>query len=152
MKRNKYSSYRGALIFKEGVIMPTKVECLCKKVQMTIETVDLKAGACHCSTCRTWGGGPLLATSCGTDVVIEGDSLSLYDSSDWAERAFCSECGTHLFYRLKQSQLHIVPVGLFKDLDIVFDHQVFIDEKPSYYCFSNKTDDKTGAEVFAQFS
>ena len=30
-------------------------------------------------------------------------------------------------------------------------HQVFVDERPSYYEFANKTDDMTGAEVFAKY-
>jgi hypothetical protein len=35
---------------------------------------------------------------------------------------------------------------------LVFDHQVFIDEKPSYYCFPNETENLTGAEVFAKYA
>ncbi len=34
----------------------------------------------------------------------------------------------------------------------VFDHQIFIDEKPDYYSFSNKTYNVTGEEVFAQYA
>jgi len=81
------------------------------------------------------------------------DKVSRYDSSEWAERAFCSACGTHLFYRLKQTDQHMLSAGLF-DLDgeLEFDHQIFIDEKPSYYCFADKTKNMTGAEVFAAFS
>jgi len=32
-----------------------------------------------------------------------------------------------------------------------YDHQVFIDEKPSMYRFANETEDMTGAEVFAKY-
>mgnify|MGYP000675211619 CR=1 FL=1 len=40
--------------------------------------------------------------------------------------------------------------SLFNDrLKII--HQIFIDEKPAYYCFANETHNMTGAEVFAQF-
>ncbi len=47
----------------------------------------------------------------------------------------------------------MVPVGLFdNDEGLVFDHQVFIEEKPSYYDFSNKTKNRTGAEIFAEFT
>ena len=46
-----------------------------------------------------------------------------------------------------------MPVGLFEKLDdIEFDHQVFIDDKPKYYDFANKTKNITGEEVFAKFS
>ncbi len=46
-----------------------------------------------------------------------------------------------------------MPAGLFDNLDdVVFDHQVFIDDKPKYYDFANQTNNMTGEEVFAQFS
>ena len=47
----------------------------------------------------------------------------------------------------------MVPVGLFdSDGEFVFDHQVFIDEKPDFYSFSNETKTITGAEIFAEFA
>ena len=46
-----------------------------------------------------------------------------------------------------------MPAGLLDDdSSFVFDHQIFIDEKPPYYEFSNKTKDMTGAEVFAKYA
>ena len=94
-----------------------------------------------------------MTVECGTDVSFEGEeSISIYNSSDWAERGFCKSCGSHLFYRLKEQKLYFMPVGLFDtEVDFVFEHQVFIDEKPSYYCFANETRDMTGAEVFAAY-
>lgn len=95
-----------------------------------------------------------MAVDCGTDVSIEGEeNISVFNSSEWAERGFCKKCGSHLFYRLKESNQYIIPVGLFDDDKMfVFDHQVFIEEKPSFYCFANKTNDMTGAELFAQYT
>lgn len=90
---------------------------------------------------------------CGTAVSFGGEeNISVFDSSEWAERGFCSNCGTHLFYRIKKSGQHMIPVGLFDDgYDLVFKNQVFIDEKPSFYCFANETDEMTGAELFALY-
>ena len=128
--------------------------CLCQSVKVVANEVSPSIGACHCSMCRNWGGGPLLAIDCGTQVTFEGaENIATFSSSDWAERGFCQKCGTHLFYRLKQTGQHIMPVGLFSDLDeMIFDHQIFVDEQPNYYCFSNKTKNMTGEEVFAQFA
>ena len=128
--------------------------CLCGAVRITVKSISNNVGACHCNFCRKWGGGPLMAVDCGSDVSFEGEeNVSVFNSSAWAERGFCNKCGSHLFYRLKANNQHIMPVGLFDNEDrFVFDHQVFIDEKPSFYCFSNQTHDMTGAEVFEKFA
>ena len=124
--------------------------CLCGAVKLIAHNHAANVGACHCHMCRRWGGGPLIAIDCGTDVGIDGkENVRVFDSSAWAERGFCKDCGTHLFYRLKESGQYIVPAGLFdKDPCVTFDSQVFIDEKPDYYEFANKTRNLTGKEVF----
>ncbi len=125
--------------------------CVCGKVRFKAQKVDLHAGACHCSTCRNWGG-PYMAVDCGRAVEFENeDSIKVYDSSMWAERGFCSNCGSHLFYRLKESGQYGMSVGLFDPKDFEFDHQYFIDQKPAFYSFANKTNDLTGPELFAKF-
>ncbi|MGB5331897.1 MAG: GFA family protein [Woeseiaceae bacterium] len=87
--------------------------CLCGKVNIMAKNASSDVGACHCKMCRRWGGGPFMEIDCGTDVEFDGeDYVSVFDSSDWAERGFCHNCGTHLFYRLKQSGQHMIPVGL----------------------------------------
>ncbi|NOZ54417.1 MAG: GFA family protein [Gammaproteobacteria bacterium] len=127
--------------------------CLCGATQISVKNMSKNVGACHCGMCRKWGGGPLLAVDCGSDVSFnDKGTISVYNSSDWAERGFCNQCGSHLFYRLKESNQYIMPAGLFDDDSMfVFDHQIFIDKKPSYYCFANETSDMTGAEVFAKY-
>lgn len=130
-----------------------KGRCLCGKVKVTASKMSHNVGSCHCGMCRRWTGGPLLAVDCGSDVSFEGkENIGVYDSSDWAERGFCKSCGTHLFYRLKESGEYIMMVGIFDDDNFVFDHQIFIDEKPAYYSFSNETQNMTGAEVFAKYA
>ncbi|OMH33928.1 aldehyde-activating protein [Motiliproteus sp. MSK22-1] len=128
--------------------------CLCGAVSFTVGDISKNMGACHCDTCRKWGGGPFLAVECGTDVTFGGeDNISVFNSSEWAQRGFCKQCGTHLFYRLLESQEYILPAGLFADDEqFQLDHQVFIDQKPSNYCFSNDTKNMTGAEVFAMYA
>lgn len=131
-----------------------KGSCLCGAVEVEAHEVSSSIGACHCAMCRKWTGGPLLAVDCQDKVKFtNSEMISVYESSEWAERGFCSKCGTHLFYRLKEANQYIMPVGLFElDATMILDHQIFIDQKPDYYCFSNDTKDMTGAEVFAQFA
>ena len=128
--------------------------CLCGSITITGENAAENVGACHCSMCRRWGGGPLMAVNCGTEVSIQPDSMiGIFDSSPWAERGFCKKCGSHLFYRLKASNLHMIPAGIFDgNPNFKFEHQVFIDNKPEYYHFGDKTHDMTEAEVFAKYA
>ena len=127
--------------------------CLCGTVQLIAQAVNKDVGACHCDMCRKWGGGPFIAADCGTDVSFNGEeNITVFNSSKWAERGFCKQCGTHLFYRLKENQQYIIPVGVLEDEEsFVFSHQIFIDQKPSYYTFSNKTENMTAEEVFAKY-
>lgn len=82
----------------------------------------------------------------------DSSSVRVYSSSDWAERGFCAQCGSHLFYRLKEGEFYAIPVGLLGDEGQPWSlvTEVFIEERPSFYSFANHTRKLTGAEVFAQ--
>lgn len=128
--------------------------CLCGATGMEIARASTQVHACHCTMCRKWGGAAMLAVACGTDITLNGEQdITIYNSSAWAERGFCGTCGTHLFYRLKDSGQYFVPIGLLdiNDQQLVFEHEIFIDEKPSYYEFGNETEALTGAEFLAHY-
>ncbi|MBU2923467.1 GFA family protein [Colwellia sp. 4_MG-2023] len=131
-----------------------KTNCLCGAVTITVKEVDPKFTVCHCQSCRTWGGGPFFAVKCGTNVKIEGeDKIKMYESSSWASRGFCNECGTHLFYKFKATGEYNMPVGMFHNLKgLEMDMQYFSDMRPNYYCFSNATKEMTTDEIMAYFS
>ncbi len=130
--------------------------CLCGSITLTATLPTRSVHACHCSICRTWGGGPALCID-AEELEVVGETLAVYPSSDWAERGFCQRCGTHLFYRLKDGGMVNIPVGLFKDLQqLDFDSEIFVDHQPEYYQFSDeqfagKRQRLTEAEVLAQF-
>ena len=128
--------------------------CLCGAVRVTAKQADTNMRACHCGMCRKWTGGPLLAVDCGSEVVFEGEeNISVFDSSAWAERGFCRQCGSALFFRIKATRGLTMPAGVFDDArDLVFTGQIFIDEKPAFYTFANETEDMTGAEMIARFA
>ncbi len=128
-------------------------KCLCGAVQILAASPKDHFDAWHCSMCRKWGGGPFFAVECGADVEFRGsENITTFASSEWAERGFCKSCGTHLFYRLRETNQYEVPAGLFNSTQHWdFHQQIFIDEKPEYYSFANATRNLTGAELFAQF-
>jgi hypothetical protein len=128
--------------------------CLCGGVSFTADIVEPHVSSCHCSMCRRWAGGVLLAIDCANGVDFHGaENITRYRSSDWAERAFCNICGSSLFYRLIEQDLTIMVADAF-DLqdDFKLTGQVFIDEKPTYYDFANDTKNMTGEEVFGMFA
>ena len=131
-----------------------KGHCLCGAVKFTVKNMKNSVEACHCGMCRRWGGGPLMCVECGTDVTFKGEeNITVYNSSDWAERGFCKKCGSHLFYRLKDANEHQLPVGLFDNQkNFHFDLQVFTDRKPEFYNFANETREMTEAEVIEKFA
>lgn len=120
-----------------------KARCLCGAVTFEATLKDA-VGACHCTTCRRWGGGPLMAMDCGASVSgADETAIATYASSDWAERAFCKSCGAHLWYRLlpgggfAPEGQYLVSAGLFEDQDgLVFDHEVYVDGNPGWYDFA----------------
>ena len=134
--------------------LPYQGECLCGKVRLTAPDIPTEVGACHCEMCRRWSSGPYLALHAGTNVSISGEEwLRIYPSSEWAERGFCVECGSNLFFRFKETGEYMVSAGLFlPQSDWRLGQQVFIDNKPHYYHIAEDTEKLTGAEVFAQMA
>lgn len=130
-----------------------KGACLCGAVSLVAPEAR-EIGACHCGYCRKWGGGPLLAVHCGTQVQLQGtEHIAAYASSSWAERAFCRTCGTHLYYKLLTTGEYFVPAGVFDEgADFELASQIYVDKKPPYYAFANQTPMLTEAQVIAQYA
>jgi hypothetical protein len=127
--------------------------CLCGAVTVTAPD-NPRVSVCHCGMCRRWSGGPNMVVHCGPDVKIDGEEfVTAYRSSDWAERGFCLQCGTSLYYRIVPSNEYILSAGLFQDqVPFELKAQIFIDDKPAFYAFVNETETLTGSEVFAKFA
>lgn len=105
--------------------------------------------------CRSWGGGPALTVESSGNIEFEGEEyISIYGSSEWAERGFCKNCGSNLFYRLKDKSHSFCNFNLgtlenHDDFD--FTTQIYIDSKPNNYSFSNETKNMTEKEVLEAF-
>ena len=126
--------------------------CLCGAVTFRAER-PVRVAACHCSMCRRWTGGPYFACEPESVEVAEGAPLGIYHSSDWAERGFCTRCGTALFYRLTETGAYYLNPFTFDDLgEPEFALQVHIEDKPGFYSFAEPTKCLTGAEIVALMS
>lgn len=128
--------------------------CLCGAVRFTAAPATHDYCICHCNMCRRWAAGPFMAIDCGDTVKFEKDAdLGFYQSSPWAERGFCKQCGTSLFYKLRGKDEYFVSTEAFDDTsDFKLISEIFIDEKPAHYAFANDVKKMTGAETMAAFA
>lgn len=127
--------------------------CLCKGVSFTMDAPS-HLDSCHCDDCRRFGGGPFIGLPGAKLDFSAQDTLTWYRSSDWAERGFCSKCGSSMFYRLVDNPDEIgVTVGTIADMPkgLPMTMEFFIDSKPDYYGFEGERKRLTGEEVFAMF-
>jgi hypothetical protein len=128
-------------------------KCMCGAVKLSATAKKPSVVACHCDMCRRWSAGPFMAVNCQA-VTFEGrENIGRMRSSDWAERGFCTQCGSNLFYHLIESDDYQIAAGLFDDQSMLrMSLQVFTDRKPEFYEFANETKMMTGAEVIAMFA
>ena len=88
--------------------------CLCGAVTIRVTGAhDPRPGACHCRMCQRWSGGLFLCFNADADGVTVDGPVTRYASSDFAERAFCSVCGSHLWMRDTRAESYELMPGLF---------------------------------------
>ena len=133
--------------------MKVNGSCLCKQVKFSFKVKNKYFDACHCSMCRSWGGGPALTVESVGEVEFDGEEhITVFNSSEWAQRGFCKHCGSNLFYRLKEHDFCNFNLGTINDHeDFKFTTQIYIDSKPENYSFSNHTRNMTEEEVLKEF-
>lgn len=128
--------------------------CLCGAVQIDVEVNSEEITVCHCSMCRTWGGGPALTVESTQKIKLTGQQfVRKYDSSEWAARYFCQQCGTNLFYKLNEREYYSINAELFDLASNAKIHlEIYADHKPDYYQFLTKSPQLTERQVIDQFS
>lgn len=114
-----------------------KFACACRKVQGSVEVpsahLPLPVDFCHCSTCRHQTG--LL---CGSYLTLPKEASALhfegpltkFRSSRNVTRAFCSDCGTNIFFYDLNQPWPDVPSGILENADGVckLRHHIFVPE------------------------
>ena len=111
--------------------------CLCGKCSYIVTDVQKHIHACHCGMCRRWSGGPGFAVTVSSLEFGDDSNVKTYASSDWAERGFCAECGTNLFYRTRDGRMTLVWMGTLDEQDdIEVVGEIYIDAKPPGYAMA----------------
>ncbi|MBU2587926.1 MAG: GFA family protein [Alphaproteobacteria bacterium] len=105
---------------------------------------------CHCAMCQRWGGAFYAGVKGETAEVTGEGAITVYRSSTWAERAFCSICGSNLWYRFVPTGNRSFLAGLFNlPQGFGIEQQIFVDEKPDWYDIVQESPMLTGEQVIA---
>lgn len=109
---------------------PRTGSCLCQSIQYTLtgpSSTPLYNTCCHCLNCRRWIGAAVYnASICpkeGFQITQGQDKLKTFidkntDSGKPLSRAFCSECGSHLFaFTPLREDIVSIGAGTLDDFD-----------------------------------
>ena len=125
---------------------------MCGAVRYVAE-VGTTFGVCYCKMCQRWASGVYMGVSTEGFRVTEGeDSLTIFKSSVWAQRAFCGKCGSNIFYSVPEHDNLSVAFGSLDDTSGMAPHvQYFIDKKPKGFSLEQQTKVMTEAEIEALY-
>ncbi len=119
--------------------------CLCGAVRFSAALTKHEFGACHCEMCRRWTGSALLGITVPTgNIVWQGEEhIATRQTSGWAMRAWCRECGSNLYFRVTAEGPYAgdteLPIGLFDDANgLTMSNEIYIDHKPDSYAYTGE--------------
>lgn len=127
--------------------------CMCGKVRYQVEAGETFA-VCYCRMCQRWASGAFMGVPTTTFDVLEGaDHMTVVKTSDWADRAFCNQCGSNIYYHARDHGTPSVSLGSLDDTNgLTARVQYYIDKKPSGFSLSQDTKTMTEAECIAHFA
>ena len=130
-----------------------KGQCLCGGVTVSAVIDAPTLGACHCTMCHRQNSGPYISIMTDQSATEANGSIKAYRSSEWAERAFCSECGSTLWYSTLQDGARYLSAGLFDDAGgAPLTLEYYSDNCPQGYSLAGDHKRMTEAETIAFFT
>ena len=110
--------------------------CLCGAVKFTVTGPLRPVIACHCQQCRKQTGNYMSATGTRDEhlKLTEARGLKWYRSSAWAQRGFCSECGSTLFWKGDGRDYTAIAAGAIDgSTGLKLAGHIFCDDAGDYY-------------------
>lgn len=114
--------------------------CLCGGVCYEVDQFERGVIACHCSQCRKTSGHFVAATKATHENLrmISDKTLKWYRSSEIAERGFCSECGSNLFWRMIGADATSIMAGaLDGSTGLAMQSHIYADDVGDYYSLND---------------
>jgi len=110
--------------------------CLCGAVRYEVKGTLRDIVNCHCNMCRKLHGnfGPHSKARKVNIKITNDDGLAWYKTSNVAQRGFCRECGSSLFWEpFDLDATGIIAGSLDSSLGLKTIGHIFVGEKADFY-------------------
>lgn len=110
--------------------------CLCGRVTYRITGPLRTVIACHCNQCRKTSGHFVAASQAAKESIeVSGkEYLTWYRSSETAQRAFCSICGSQMFWEPDGKNVVSIMAGtLDGPTGLTIAQHIYCEAKGDYY-------------------
>lgn len=94
--------------------LPLTGGCQCGAIRYRLNTFPKYPHICHCRMCQKAFGSffaPLAGGVLREDFEVTRGEIATFQSSDEAERGFCADCGTPLYFRYLTSKFVAASIG-----------------------------------------
>lgn len=97
--------------------------CFCGAVAIAAAGPPLEMGYCHCNSCRSYSGAPLVAFALfraeSVTVTRGAELVGGFNKTGMSDRRFCTRCGGHLMSHHPELGLTDVRAAALPDLAFV---------------------------------
>jgi hypothetical protein len=120
---------------------PFRGSCLCGECAFEVSGPLRNIIACHCTQCRKQTGHYLAATSArlADFRLLRSEPMRWYRASPTARRAFCSACGSTLFWQADgRDEISIAAGSLDGPTGLTIEGHIFCADRGDYYSIPNE--------------
>lgn len=132
-------------------------QCMCAAVTVRARQTKDFMTACSCDDCRRWTGGVNFTFNVDETTAEITGPVKTISIQPWAERGFCGDCGSGIFYRVvaegPNHGLLKLSAGLFPDAGgLPLGEEYYVDQRPPQFDLSRPHTEMTAGDVRALMS
>ena len=108
--------------------------CLCGAVRYVASGQPQASAICHCRSCQKAFGAESVAWACfkPEQVKWQGETLSIFESSEGVKRSFCGCCGTSLSYHAVDNTIDLSIASLDDPEILKPEREVYLSHRISW--------------------
>lgn len=114
--------------------------CLCSGIEYEAKGLLRPIVYCHCEQCHRTSGNFVAATACDLKdlALTKNESLGWYRSSQIAQRGFCTNCGSNLFWNPEHDNYICIMAGtLDRPTGLKAERHIFVPDLSDYYAIGD---------------